>query len=83
MKFLIWAVIVFLVMAWIMRSKNAASQAGASQPGSPAPGRSKQPEAMLQCDRCGLHVPASEAVRHAPGAVFCSEEHRRQTFPDA
>jgi uncharacterized protein len=83
MKFLIWAVIVFLVMAWIMRSKQAAGRAGTSQPGPRAKEQLGSPEAMLPCVRCGLHVPASEAVRHAPGIAFCSEEHRRQTFPDA
>lgn len=83
MKFLIWAVIVFLIVAWIMRNKNAANRAGTGQSGAAAPGRNTQSEAILQCAHCGVHVPASEAIRHAPGAVFCSEAHRRLTYPDA
>lgn len=77
MKFIIWAVIAVLVLAWLMRAKKTAGNAGAR-----APASADRPEAMLPCARCGLHVPASEAVRHAPGAAFCCEEHRRQTFPD-
>lgn len=82
MKLLIWLVIAFLVLAWVMRSKKAPGQADSGQR-KPAPERNSQPEAILQCARCGLHVPASEAVTHAPGIVFCSEEHRRQSFPGA
>ncbi len=33
---------------------------------------------MLQCARCGVHFPASEALTDAGGAVYCSEEHRAQ-----
>ncbi len=83
MKLLIWLVIVFLVVAWIMRGKkNVPGRDGAGQrkPQAPADGA---PEAMLQCACCGLHVPASEAVTHAPGVAFCSEEHRRRIFPGA
>jgi uncharacterized protein len=34
-------------------------------------------EAMVQCAHCGIHFPVSEAVTHASGALYCSEEHRR------
>jgi len=81
MKLLIWAVIAFLVLAWVMRSKKAQGHAADNLRKAQGPGRSSQPEAILQCARCGLHVPVSEAVTHAPGIVFCSDEHRRQTYP--
>ncbi len=35
-----------------------------------------EPERMIGCARCGLHVPESEAVREGD-AFYCSEEHRR------
>ncbi|MCA1324417.1 PP0621 family protein [Herbaspirillum sp. alder98] len=34
-------------------------------------------ETMVQCAHCGIHFPVSEAVTHASGALYCSEEHRR------
>ncbi|RJG03731.1 PP0621 family protein [Noviherbaspirillum sedimenti] len=83
MKLLIWLVIAFLVLAWVMRSKKAPGPDASDQNKPLAPDRNIPPEPILQCARCGLHVPASEAVTHASGSVFCSEEHRRQSFPGA
>lgn len=81
MKFLIWAVIIFLALAWIMRSKQATDQADVRQARPRTQGGNDKPEAMLPCKHCGVYIPASEAVQHASGSVFCCEEHRRQAFP--
>ena len=35
-----------------------------------------EPERMVGCRQCGVHLPISEAVE-ADGNYFCSEEHRR------
>ncbi len=44
-----------------------------SQHHRPPPGEQK----MLRCARCGLHVPASEAVQR-DGRDYCSADHARQ-----
>ena len=31
---------------------------------------------LVQCARCGVHLPRAEA-RQAEGALYCSEEHAR------
>jgi uncharacterized protein len=33
-------------------------------------------EEMVRCDRCGLNVPESEAIRDT-GKWYCSDAHRR------
>lgn len=33
-------------------------------------------EAMVSCEHCGLHIPASESLQ-AGGRYYCSDEHRR------
>lgn len=33
-------------------------------------------QAMVQCARCGLHLPAADAVLEGT-RVYCCEEHRR------
>jgi len=38
------------------------------------------PERMLACERCGLHVPESEAV-HRYGSAFCCHDHSLWHFP--
>jgi uncharacterized protein len=45
-----------------------ASPSGKAQPG--------EPQAMLACAHCGVHLPAGEAVNDAAGRPFCSEAHR-------
>jgi uncharacterized protein len=34
------------------------------------------PERMVDCARCGLHLPASEALLDGAGRPYCCEEHR-------
>ena len=75
MKYLIWLLIVFAVVTWIKRLK-----AGFSNAHRDARSSSSTPivEAMQQCARCGMHIPASETVINRNGAIFCSEEHLAQ-----
>ena len=48
---------------------------GPSQAGR-RPGALAKPEAMIDCSRCGVHLPASEALRDAAGRPYCCAEHR-------
>jgi uncharacterized protein len=77
MKFLIWLAIGFAVVTWIMRAKSGFSKADRGTPenthGKATPAAA---ESMLRCARCGMHIPASEALINAAGLAFCSEEHR-------
>jgi len=73
-KFLLWLAIAALIAMWLTRGKKAPPAAG---PARPREGGGKA-EAMLQCVQCGVHVPASEALRDASGRIFCSEAHRLQ-----
>jgi len=38
-------------------------------------GDNNQPERMLQCEYCGMHVPAHDAIRTGSKA-YCSARHR-------
>lgn len=81
MKFLLWAVIVFVIVAWLFRSKknsagsdNVRSDSAARE--SAATTAAGDIEPMLPCAHCGVHIPASEAVISSSGAAYCSQEHR-------
>jgi uncharacterized protein len=67
MSRLILLVIVIAVAYWLLRSylKQAPKE---EQPSS---------EAMVQCARCGVHLPQSGAIL-ADGKHFCCEAHRRE-----
>ena len=46
------------------------------RPGATQPRAKAAPEAMLECSRCGVHVPASRAV-HSGGRAYCCDAHAR------
>ncbi|MBW8777734.1 MAG: hypothetical protein JF585_00755 [Burkholderiales bacterium] len=68
-RLLLWLVLGFVAW-WILRPRKAAPPAAAR-----APGAGAAPEAMVDCAHCGLHFPASEAVRDG-ARVFCCSAHR-------
>jgi uncharacterized protein len=41
----------------------------------PQPPKPAQPQAMLRCAECGMHLPAEEALP-GKGGVFCGAPHR-------
>ncbi|MEZ5651167.1 MAG: PP0621 family protein [Burkholderiaceae bacterium] len=72
-KLLFW-VLVAVVIFGVVRF-NAIVQRRQSMAREAEQKRALEQEAMLQCERCGIYFPASEAVR-AHGRVYCSREHR-------
>jgi uncharacterized protein len=72
MKYLI-VVLVVVVVAWLlMRSGKRAAPPPAKPSGAPS---AATPQAMLQCNHCGVHLPKAEAL-HDDRGTFCSEAHR-------
>ena len=69
-RLLLWAIIAFVAW-WLLRPRRQVSApppAAAANPLAP-------PEAMVDCAACGLHFPASEAVRDGV-RVYCCTAHR-------
>jgi uncharacterized protein len=71
-RLLLWLVL-GLIAWWMLRPRKAAPPPSAAA-GSRAPAGAA-PEAMVDCAHCGLHFPASEAVRDG-ARVFCCGAHR-------
>jgi len=72
MKFLVLALIVFVVL-WLVRS---ARRQDLDRP-TDSPGTASRPrhEEMVACAQCGMHLPFSEALP-GRGGMFCGEPHR-------
>jgi len=66
-RLLLWLVLGFVAW-WMLRPRKAA------RPPASAPAHAA-PEAMVDCAHCGLHFPASEAVRDGT-RLFCCRAHR-------
>lgn len=69
MKYLI-VVLVVLVVGWLLLR-------GRSRPetGSRAASRGTQPQEVVACRHCGVHLPRIDAIEDHNG-LFCSEAHR-------
>jgi uncharacterized protein len=87
MKFLVWFAVGLIVGLWLLEKKRQRRMAGRERQGA-STGRQQdgvgrrqaalsEPESMLPCARCGVHIPASEALL-AGDEAFCSVEHKAQ-----
>ena len=47
-----------------------------SRPGAHEASRSEHGEDMVQCARCGVHLPRSESIT-TQGRFYCSPDHQR------
>jgi len=70
-RFLLYAIIGYVVW-WLLRPRRQVAPPARS---TATPGPAAAPEAMVDCAACGLHFPASEAVRDG-ARVYCCTAHR-------
>ena len=86
MKFLLWALVLYLVWRWYQSTQNKIKRDAASESDKAfqSPQSNEQTvaaelvEKMVSCSYCGIHVPLSEAVQSNSSSFFCSIEHQRQ-----
>jgi uncharacterized protein len=71
LKFLIWALVIYLAWRWYEMKKLKASGAVPS-----AVATEDATETMVACAQCGIHLPVSAAVRSAGSQYFCCDAHR-------
>lgn len=77
-RFLFWLALAILVVAAIRSKLRAIARSQDQRQDGPAARAPQGPaaEAMACCAHCGLHFPASEAVR-ADGLDYCCPAHVR------
>ena len=79
MKFLLWALVLYLVWRWYQATQNKPEVESTSKQTDEFPSNaSTEAEKMVSCMHCGIHVPLSEAIQVKSGMFFCSTEHQRQ-----
>lgn len=73
MKYLVLlAVLVIAYMVW----RSARIERRGPPPGPRGTAPAKDPQEMIACPVCGLHLPRADAVTDAKGLAYCSQEHR-------
>jgi len=71
------ALLVLLAVAagvWLWQRGRRAAAAAARAPHQPT----GQPQPMLRCACCGVHLPANNALPGSAGRAYCCPAHRRQ-----
>ena len=71
-RLLLW-IVLGIVAWWMLRPRRRVEPPSASARDRPVPGAPA--EAMVDCAACGLHFPASEAIRDGT-RVYCCTAHR-------
>ena len=69
MKYLLVALVIIIAIG-IWRNNRRKAVAPPPKP------RLKQPEDMVICAHCGVHLPASDAITSPDRNQYCSTEHR-------
>ena len=76
MKYLVlFAVLAVIYLVWKHQRQTGG---GAGAPGRGQAPRHGQPQAMVRCAACAVHLPQADAVADAQGLFFCSPEHREE-----
>jgi uncharacterized protein len=70
---IILVVLGLLLVYWVLRSYRRRVERREPRPPSAAGG-----EDMVQCARCGVHLPRSESIT-TQGRFYCSPDHQRQS----
>ncbi|MBP6405488.1 MAG: hypothetical protein LCH79_08135 [Proteobacteria bacterium] len=75
MKYLlVFAVLAVAFYVWRAGRRNAPRDL----PPQKRPGAPAQPQDMVRCAACAVHLPRGDALAGPDGAVYCSEEHRQR-----
>ncbi|SEA99303.1 PP0621 family protein [Variovorax sp. YR216] len=75
MKYLLVLAVVFIAI-WFWR-KGRQEELRSRPPPPPAQPAVGAPKEMVRCAHCGLHLPATDAVRGNAGRIYCSAAHRK------
>jgi uncharacterized protein len=70
---LIVLIVIFAAAWWLLRRHLRALIAKGRADPAPPPAAA---EAMVRCERCGVHLPRGECISR-DNLFFCSEEHSR------
>jgi uncharacterized protein len=67
-KIILFLLFVLAVYGWLRAQRSASKRSSTNA--------TADPETMVSCTYCGLHVPLKESVSGG-GRYYCGEEHRR------
>ncbi|MGE4242959.1 PP0621 family protein [Ramlibacter sp.] len=73
MKYLVLLAVLVVAYVWWRNGRIATKSSSRAAPG---PRPVADPQDMIRCPVCSVHLPRGDAVADAGGRLFCSQEHR-------
>ena len=78
---LLLVLLALMLGVWLWRSgRGKVAEKKNAKPNGPGAAPAEQPQDMLACKLCGLHVPRAEALI-GPTGSYCCAEHLRRAEP--
>jgi uncharacterized protein len=74
MKYLV-ILLVILAVVWLLRS-NSRRRGGQPPDAARKPESLPQPQDMVRCPVCSVHLPRSDALAGPDGRMYCCADHR-------
>jgi uncharacterized protein len=75
-KYLVLIAVIFAVI-WFVRNNRKGDAPEKPAPRGKAPGQAPgQPQDMVQCPICSVHLPRTDALPGPDGRLYCCNEHR-------
>lgn len=75
MKYLLVFAVLFVAL-WMFRKGQREKERDVDRKNPAARAAVGAPQAMLRCAKCGVHLPAVDAIS-GPRGVYCSPAHRK------
>jgi uncharacterized protein len=77
MKYLLLLAVVGLALWWFKRRSAEPPPQVPPAPQKPAArAAAAEPQSMVACAHCGVHLPQAEALTDTSGRLYCGEAHR-------
>jgi len=72
----VWLLVVVLAVMALVRGLRRRNTPPAPTHSRAPHGKAVQPQAMVRCAQCGVHLAEADALQATDGRHYCSEPHR-------
>lgn len=80
-KLALLVIAVIAALLWFRHKAGAEARGTRTRSSANSPPEGAPVQRMVQCAKCGVHLPSSEALLDTQGEAFCSHAHRNAGKP--